>query len=240
MAVTERRTFETSSLATELNGEHDSSLPSGERVYQGLRLAILRGQLVPGARLVELNLAAEFGVSRTPVREALKRLSAEGLVTSDASRGLIVRGLSFREVEEIYEVREVLDGLATRLAARRISPQELAKLELLVQMMDEHNQRGDVEGLVQDNVRFHEVICEAARNDWLQLTVRGMTDFVRRFSHTSYMNEERNDRVLEEHRAVISALERGDGEAAERLARQHVVEARSFLARLSVDREGAF
>ena len=218
----------------------DRSLPSGERVYQGLRYSILRGQLTPNTRLVELNLAAEFGVSRTPVREALKRLSAEGLVTADSSRGMVVRGLTFREVEEIYEVREVLDGLATRLAARRISPEELAKLRLLLQAMHEHIESGQREALVQANVKFHDIIVQAARNDWLALTMRGITDFIHRFSHVSYSNLERNRAVLAEHGAIIEALERGDGESAEQLAREHVVRARSFLARLSLEREGTF
>lgn len=240
MTVSHQNGAQSAALAFDSNGERDASLPSGERVYQGLRSAILRGELPPNARLVELNLAAEYGVSRTPVREALKRLSAEGLVTSDSSRGLVVRGLTFREVEEIYEVREVLDGLATRLAARRISPEELSKLRLLVDLMAEYMERGDVDGMVQANVRFHEVISEAARNNWLWLTVRGITDFIRRFSHTSYASAARNREVIEEHRRVIRALEQGDSDEAERLARQHVVNARSFLARLSVDREGAF
>lgn len=229
------------------NNHHDNqdnnnqqSLPSGERVYQGLRAAILRGQLAPNTRLVELNLAAEYGVSRTPVREALKRLAAEGLVSSDSSRGLVVRGLTFREVEEVYEVREVLEGLATRLAARRISPEELAKLRVLLELMAEYVQRGHREALVQANVKFHEVIVEAARNNWLSQTAGGITDFMRRFSLTSYASAERNREVLDEHRVIVQALEDGGIEEAERLAREHVVKARAYLARVSVEREGTF
>lgn len=240
MTSTDLNVAEISSALPESPYNNNHALPSGERVYQGLRSAILRGQLAPNARLVELNLAAEFGVSRTPVREALKRLSAEGLVTSDSSRGLVVRGLSFREVEEIYEVREVLDGLATRLAARRISQQELAKLRVLLELMGEHTRRGQRDALVQANIKFHEVIAQAARNDWLTTMMRGVTDFTLRFSYTSFASSGRNEEVLDEHAAVFRALERGDGDEAERLARGHVVQARSFLARLSVEREGAF
>ncbi|MBI4491427.1 MAG: GntR family transcriptional regulator [Chloroflexi bacterium] len=218
----------------------DHALPSGERIYQRLRAAILRGQLPPGARLVEWNLAAEFGVSRTPVREALKRLSGEGLVAVDASRGLVVRGLSLREVEEIYEVLEMLEAPATRLAAQRRSPEELAKLRVVLELMAEYTERGQTDALVQANSKFHGVIAQAARNEWLLETMRGIHDFVPRFSLASFASLERSQEVLEEHVAIVRALERGDGDEAERLARQHLARARSFLARLALEQEAAF
>src|SRR5690242_16601242 len=97
---------------------------SSERVYRGLREQILTGNLAPAVRLVELQLAQHFAVSRTPVREALKRLIAEGLVVADANRGMIVRDVDPAEVEDIYVVRESLDGLAARLAATHCSAED--------------------------------------------------------------------------------------------------------------------
>src|SRR5438552_8520439 len=104
-------------------------LPMSERAYRELRNRIISGDLPPGTRLVEAQVASETGVSRTPVREALKRIAAEGLVSRDGLGGLIVYAASPDEVEQLYLVREVLDGLAARLAAHRVSPDEFAKLE---------------------------------------------------------------------------------------------------------------
>jgi DNA-binding GntR family transcriptional regulator len=225
--------------ATSDQGE-DDSLPNGERIYQTLRAAILRGQLQPNTRLVEWSIATEFGVSRTPVRESLKRLAGEGLVAMDVARGLVVRGLNLREVEEIYEVLEMLEAPATRLAAQRRSPEDLAKLHVLLDLMREYTDRGQADALVQTNSKFHTVIVLAARNERLRLTLRGIHDFTPRFSHASFTEEQRRREVLAEHQAIVRAIERADGDEAERLARAHLLSARTHLARLSVESDDAF
>ncbi|HEY3058083.1 MAG TPA: GntR family transcriptional regulator, partial [Chloroflexota bacterium] len=114
-----------------------SALPNSERVYRSLRDQILTGALAPLTRLVELQVAHQFAVSRTPVREALKRLIAEGMVVGDPQRGMVVRDVDPAEVEDIYIIREVLDGLAARLAAGRASDTDLIKLHLLMELMQE-------------------------------------------------------------------------------------------------------
>lgn len=207
-----------------------SSSPAGENIYQAIKEAVISGQLPPGSRLVELSLADHFGVSRTPVREALKHLIAEGLAIHDGSRGLVVRALEPDEIREIYTVREVLDGLAARLAAERISMDDLRGLGLILEMMADAARMGRYEALVQMNIKFHEVIYRAAGNARLMILAQSLNDFVRRFSARAFVSPERDQEVLEEHKAVLRAMERRDSEAAEKAACDHVAHARTFLA----------
>lgn len=219
--------------------ESHGNLRSSERVYREIKESIVSGELAPGSRLVELSLADQFGVSRTPVREALKRLLTEGLVMVDPSHGMIVRGINQQEVEQIYMIREVLDGLAARLATDRVSAENLARLNSLMEIMSTAVEQHNEEALVQANIRFHETMYQASQNDRLTELGRGLNDFIRRFSRTAFRSYERDKEVLEEHQAIIQALKRRDPEAAERLAREHMRKARSFLAHSSVMEEFA-
>lgn len=206
------------------------NLRNSERVYRDIKEAILSAELAPESRLVELSLAEQFGVSRTPVREALKRLSAEGLVIVDPSNGTVVRGIDEQEVEEIYAIREMLEGLAARLAAHRILPEELTRLKSLMEIMTTALEERREDVLVQANLRFHDIIYQAAQSDRLTELGRSLNDFVRRFSREAFQSYERDREVLQEHQAIIKALDRRDPEAAERLAREHMKNARIFLA----------
>lgn len=209
-----------------------SSLPSSERVYQDLRDQILTGVLVPNERLVELQLASEFNVSRTPIREALKRLAAEGLVSVEPLRGTVVRDIDATEVEDIYTIREVLDGLAVNLAAQRITAPDLAKLHLLGELMQESARARRWEAVVQINIKFHEVLYSAARNERLALIARSLQDAVHHYSSMAFTDPERVAEVLEEHEEIVAALETRDAKQAEALARRHMARARSNLSRL--------
>lgn len=212
----------------------NTELPDGERVYQTIKEAILSEELPPNSRLVELSLASHFGVSRTPVREALKRLIVEGLAVIDPPRGMVVKPIDQQEMEEIYAVREVLDGLAARLAAKRMSDEDLARLTGLTEVMSRAVEEGRRDALVQANIRFHEIIFQAAGNERLLQLGRNLTDSVRRSSSTAFRSYERDMEVLQEHGELVNALEQRDAEAAERLAREHMVKARTYLARSSV------
>ena len=207
----------------------DAPVPSSERVYQALKHRILAGMLEPGSRLVELQLATEFAVSRTPVREALKRLTAEGLITVDPVRGIVVSDVDARELEEIFVVREVLDGLAARLAAGRVSSTDLTKLHLLMDMMRDAVRTGQWEGMVQANIKFHDVLHQAAGNERLRHLTRNLLDFVRRFSNEAFASQERSAAVLAEHEEIIKAMEARDPDLAETVARRHVESAREYI-----------
>lgn len=213
--------------------DQDDALPSGDRVYRALRTGILDGTLAPATRLVEVQLASQFEVSRTPVREALKRLAAEGLVALDPVRGMVVREIDSREAEDIYVIREMLDGLVGRLAAERISPAALAKLRLLTELTQQAADHRSWAAIVQMNISFHEVLYTAAANERLSAIGRSLEESVRRFSSMAFNTPERVCEVIQEHTEIIEALEARDPDRAEAVARWHMVRARSHMSTLS-------
>jgi len=221
------------SASPRLTGAHDG-LPSSELVYRRLRDQIISGALAPGSRLIELNIAADFGVSRTPVREALKRLAAENLVLSDPSRGMIVHAPDAGEIEDVFVVREALDGLAARLAAHRITPSELARLRVIVDTMRDAIKADRREQIVLANQRFHDVIYGAAGNPLLARVASDLRDFVRRFSTLPFASPDRVEHVLAEHERILEALEAHDPDAAHSASNGHLDAAREYLVRLDL------
>ncbi len=226
-----------SNRATLSRSDGGLQLPASERIYTLIKESILTGNLESGSRLVELSLASELGVSRTPIREALKRLSVEGLVTVDPVRGMIVRRVDPHEVEDFYITREVLDGLAARLAAERVSGDQLIRLRTMVEAMESAQQRGDRVGMVQANMRFHDAVFRACANRWLLSLGRSMIDFVRLMSAAAYTDPVRDQEVVEEHRRIQDALEAKDPVAAEKASREHMVQARLHFVRASAAAE---
>lgn len=210
----------------------DDGLPSSERVYRTLKDTIIEGALSPGTRLVELTLATRFGVSRTPVREALKRLVDGNLVLVDPVRGLVVRAPEAAEVEEVYLVREALDGLAARLAAKRLTPDDIARLRVILETMREGITQGRTGVIVNANIAFHDVIYGAAGNQTLSRLGKELRNFVRRFSTEAFASPSRVHAVLREHEELLSAMERGDAAAAERASSDHLRAARGYVAQL--------
>lgn len=212
---------------------HDG-LASSELVYRRLKERIISGDLAPDTRLIELNIAAEFEVSRTPVREALKRLAAENFVLSDRARGMVVHAPSAGEIEDVFVVREALDRLAAGLAAHRITPSELDRLRLIVDSMREAVEQDRRNQVVIANVRFHDVIYNAAGNDILARVGRDLRDLVRRFSTLPFASPDRVSHVLAEHEQILAALEAHDPEAAQTASDAHLQAAREYIVRLEL------
>lgn len=221
------------SAANRHSGSSDG-LPSSELVYRRLKDQIISGDLAPGSRLIELSIAADFGVSRTPVREALKRLAAENLVLADPARGMIVHAPDAAEIEDVFVVREALDGLAARLAAHRITPSELSRLRLIVDTMRQAIESDRREQIVLANQRFHDVIYSAAGNAMLARVASDLRDFVRRFSTLPFASPDRVEHVLAEHEAILAALEAHSPEAAQTASNGHLEAAREYLVRLDL------
>ena len=187
--------------------------------YQMILQAIDKGLYRPGDRLVESELAERFGVSRTPVREALQRLETQSLLTRDG-RSLIVASLDHAQMAELYVVRSELEGLAARLAARHATEEEV---RVLAGMVDEDRALvGDPAALARANRRFHRQIHLASHNRYLvqqlDLVYRSMT----LMATTSLAIEGRGARALDEHRGIVDAIRSGDGEAAETALRTHI------------------
>jgi DNA-binding GntR family transcriptional regulator len=216
------------------NAARKDGLQSSEFVYRSLKEQIISGALAPDTRLIELAIAAEFGVSRTPVREALKRLAAENLVLADPTRGMVVHAPDAREIEDVFVVREALDGLAARLAAHRITPSELGRLRVILDSMADAIEAGKREAVIVANMRFHDVIYGAAGNGMLERLGRDLREFVRRFTTLPFASPERVSSVLVEHRAIVAALEAHDPEAAESASRAHLSAAREYVVRIQL------
>lgn len=200
-----------------------SQLVSGQ-----IRGRILDGTLKPGERLVEDRLSAELGVSRVPVREALRSLSAEGLVTLLPRRGATVVEVTAEDVAELVEVRALLEGLNARLAAQRHDPEIVALLEETLARGNEAAKAGTAEELARLNAEFHERLAEASRNSVLSDMMRGLRE---RTSIAFAINGRARAREdWQEHSGVLAAVIAGDAELAALLATRHVQNAAAAFA----------
>jgi DNA-binding GntR family transcriptional regulator len=194
-----------------------------------IRAAIVDGRLEPGTRLKEEELARELGISRTPVREALLVLQTEGLLESAPNRGATVRSYEAVDLDDLYQLRAVLEGFAARRAATRISPEDVALLAESCERFEELRAADDVTELVRENVRFHEIILAAAGSGRLASLVRGVVQLPLVY-RSFYWYSPDQKRISEHyHRQLTSALGGRDAERAEIVMKEHVLEARDFL-----------
>ena len=156
-------------------------MPLREVVFNSLREAIISGELEPGERLMEVQLAEKMGVSRTPVREAIRKLELEGLVIMIPRKGTHVAELSSRDIIDVLEVRANLDGLATALATDRITPEELKSLELASRQLEINIKKQNIHGIIKKDVEFHDIIYTASRNERLINIIFNLREQVQRY-----------------------------------------------------------
>ncbi|RRH73030.1 GntR family transcriptional regulator [Falsigemmobacter faecalis] len=193
--------------------------PNGVVVYRRLLEEIGDGILAPGARLREVDLAARLGYSRTPVREAIRLLESDGLVVHLPRQGAAIRVLDYAEVMELYEMRMVLEGTAARLAARMAGEAELRQLQALNE--DFRNAPDEARAVVL-NRQFHQMLLEAARNRFLQRSVRGLQKTMLILGKTTLHDLDRTRLAAQEHDTILAALCARDGIAAEAAMRAHM------------------
>lgn len=184
---------------------------------------IVTGSLQPGERLDEQTLAARFGVSRTPIREALMQLASAGLVELQPRRGAFVASLSLREVIERFEMMAALEGACGALAARRIIDGERAALLETHEACIQQVASGDADAYYYANERFHHAIYEAAHNGYLAEQARHLRDRLRPYRRLQLRARSRVATSLAEHQAILDAILAGDGEKAERVLKDHVL-----------------
>jgi DNA-binding GntR family transcriptional regulator len=211
-----------------------SDANQGQDAYAQLLGQIRTGALLPGDRLTETDLADRLGTSRTPVREAIRLLEADGLVTHTPRVGATIRSLDYAEITELYEMRAVLEGTAARFAARAAYDSETAELAEINAEMAEA--AGDVERLFQLNARFHSVMLNAARNRFLVRAIQSIQKALLILGPSTLEEAERVEGALAEHAAILTALRAGDGAAAEEAMRRHIEAA--HRARLKQMRKG--
>ena len=212
----------------------DSELPQGQLAYRRLLDEIRGGALGPGARLRETELADRMGISRTPVREAIRQLETDGLVVHLPRQGATIRSLDHAEVVELYEMRAVLEGTAARLAARAASEVERAELAALNAELAE-TPAGPLAREV--NRQFHRMLLEAARNRFLLKSMSALQKTLLILGPSTLADPSRATSAVAEHAAVLAALEARDGGAAEAAMRAHVDAALSARIRGMRNRE---
>lgn len=198
----------------------DQYASRGELVYQQLRKAIESGELKPGERVMEVEVAEWLKVSRTPVREALRRLESEGTLALEARTGLVVASLSRQTMLELYVMREVLEGTAARLCTRHASDAEIMEIAALVAR--EERLKGNFEELARHNRLFHEAVHRGAHNRYLEKSLHAVNDSMWLLGKSQMLLPERAASALAEHTELLRAIEKRDPDAAEAAARRHV------------------
>lgn len=193
-----------------------------EKVYDKIRENITCGKLAPAERLVEDRLAEEFKASRSPVREALRLLEAEGLVTFERNRGFTVAKLSIKQVDEIFELRSLLESYAAKRAAERINPKGVARLRECQEQQRAAAKNIDLQAWLQTNNLFHNSLYSYCDNSLLMQSIRNLKRRVNRYHFITVTVPWQFDTYLEQHEAIIQGCEQNDGETVERYMKEHM------------------
>lgn len=202
-------------------GEDNYSLSS--RVFHTIREDILSGKYTTDEELKEKSIGEELGVSRTPVREALRQLELEGLVTIIPNKGAYVVGISQKDIRDIYEIRSRLEGLCARWATEHITKEQLDELEENIYLSDFHSSKGNSEQVVELDNRFHEIIYNASGSKELRHILVDFHHYVQRVRKITLAVQTRAISSNEEHRKIVEALKVRDADLAEKLANAHMM-----------------
>lgn len=200
----------------------DEYLPLRDVVFNTLREAILRGELKPGERLMEIQLANKLGVSRTPIREAIRKLELEGLVLMIPRKGAEVAQITEKSLRDVLEVRRALENLAVQLACLRMSPQMLADLKAAARAFEEILGGEDVTAVAEADVTFHDVIYMATDNQRLISLLNNLREQMYRYRVEYLKKKECHKQLLWEHQEIIRAIEAGEIDVATKITEQHI------------------
>lgn len=200
----------------------DEFLPLRDVVFNTLRQAILTGELKPGERLMEIHLANRLGVSRTPIREAIRKLELEGLVTMIPRRGAEVAQITEKSLQDVLEVRRALDALSVELACERISQEELEQLEQACKKVEEAIAGKDLKKIAQADVAFHDIIVKATGNTRLVQMVNNLSEQMYRYRFEYIKDESKHQSLITEHRIIFESLRCKDKETASDTAKLHI------------------
>lgn len=197
-------------------------LPLRDVVFNTLRQAILRGELKPGERLMEIQLANKLGVSRTPIREAIRKLELEGLVLMIPRKGAEVAEITEKSLTDVLEVRRALEELAVRLACEKISPQQIQELKDTARGFQESLKGGDITGIAEADVKFHDVIYIATENQKLIQLLNNLREQMYRFRVEYLKRSDFHEQLIREHEEIIETIENGQKDKAAQVVCQHV------------------
>lgn len=209
-------------MSEDLKLNMNAYLPLRDVVFQTLREAILKGDLKPGERLMELQLASKLGVSRTPIREAIRMLEQEGLAVTIPRKGAEVARMTEKNMEDVLQIREALDDLAVQTACDKMTEQQLADLTLAKKNFENAIQAGNLKKIVESDVEFHDIIYEATDNPKLVAMLNNLREQIYRY-RVEYLKEKENyPMLIKEHEAILDALRQKDREGAVNFMRCHI------------------
>lgn len=207
--------------------------PLRDVVFNTLRQAIIKGDLKPGERLLEIQLADKLGVSRTPVREAIRKLELEGLVTMVPRRGTTVLGITKKHLKDVLEIRSALEELALELACRRVTPEqyeELVRLEALLEAKQDSDNAFELSDI---DEKFHEQIYQATNNPRLIQLLANLREQMYRYRLEYMKAKDKRPRLIQEHQQIIKALKNNDSKAGRKAIYDHIVnQANAILSTL--------
>ena len=192
------------------------------QVFDKIRSDILNGKYKRGEELVESSIGKELGISRTPVREAIRQLELEGLVQLVPNKGAFVTGISEKDVRDIYLIRARLEGLAARMAAKNITPELLDAMEETVVLSEYHEKKEHYEQVCEMDSKFHKLLYKASGSRILEHTLTDFHQYVQRVRMASIMKKRRMEKSNDEHDAILTAIREHDEEKAELVATRHI------------------
>jgi DNA-binding GntR family transcriptional regulator len=208
-----------------------------EKVASTLRRAITEGKLVPGEHLPEVWLSKQLGVSRAPIREALRILEIEGLVEIILQKGARVRELTPKDIESIYELRSTLDSLAIRLAIQYLEEKDFSYLAKLLHRMKSYVEKGDSDSYRRLNNEFHDFFYQKSQNKWLCDVNTGLMNHIMRLRLLSLSEPDRLKQSYKDHIKIVEAVKRNKNAEAEEIAKKHIKEAGKFVFQLFIEKK---
>lgn len=216
----------------------DEFLPLRDVVFNTLRQAILTGELKPGERLMEIHLANRLGVSRTPIREAIRKLELEGLVTMIPRRGAEVAQITEKSMNDVLEVRRAVDALCVELACDRITEEELVELKKACDVFEQAVKTKDVKQIAQADVALHDIIVQATGNNRLIQLVNTLSEQMYRYRFEYIKDSSQHQNLVEEHRVIYQAIVDKDKETASKAAKVHIDnQEKAIIHQIRLDRE---
>jgi len=220
-----------------LHIEIQSHKPLRELVYEELRNHIITGDLKPGSRIMEVELADDMGVSRTPVREAIRQLEKEGLLVIEPRKGIYVTGISTKDMEDVLEVRENLEGLAAYLAAQRITDEEKEMFREAKEGFKQAVACGNVGEMIEYDAKFHRIMVDASKNNHLVQMVELLQELVLRFRFIYYKDYKRGADMVLAHDRIYDEIVAGNGANARFEAFNHIEKLRDVVVTTDFGRE---
>ena len=218
-------------MTSEFSVHMDEYLPLRDVVFNTLRQAILKGELKPGERLMEIALAERLGVSRTPIREAMRKLELEGLVVMIPRRGAQVANITEKDLNDVLEVRIALENMAIKKACQNMTEDSMSKLWVAAKAFERTTAEGDLVKMAEADVAFHEIIYQASDNRRLIQVLNNLREQIYRYRVEYLKEEETRNLLVREHEEMTRAIRERDVKNAQRIAYQHIENQRMGIIR---------